>query len=341
MKKKLKKRAESLAVSRPQAGNIAYQNKDVASKVTGEALRGHSLTPFGLPHIKIVDVLPTNLPAIESNELRLDNLFLLEDEAIGIIDYESDYSRENFVKYLNYAARIVKRYAVQKRLSQLKKLRIIVIYTADVEAASTEYDLEGVLVRIEPAYLVNLDTRCIKQKLKDKVNRKEPLDMEEQMQLMVLPLTVKGKADKQKLILESVELAKKISDRKQRTQVLAGILTFTDKIIDEDYRSRVKEEWEMTQIGKMIFDDGYEAGKKEGEKTGENRGKKLGVKRGMDQKVIEQSCRKLRKGKTPEVIAMELEEGLELIQRICQTASQFAPEYDFDQVYGAWSSSWQ
>ena len=93
----------------------------------------------------------------------------------------------------------------------------------------------------------------------------------------------------------------------------------------------------MTQIGKMIFDDGYEAGKKEGEKTGENRGKKLGVKRGMDQKVIEQSCRKLRKGKTPEVIAMELEEGLELIQSICRTASRFAPEYDADQVYGAWS----
>ena len=57
-----------------------------------------------------MDVLPTNLPTIESNELRLDNLFLLEDEAIGIIDYEPDYSRENFVKYLNYAARIVKRY---------------------------------------------------------------------------------------------------------------------------------------------------------------------------------------------------------------------------------------
>ena len=34
---------------------------------------------------------------------------------------------------------------------------------------------------------------------------------------------------------------------------------------------------------------------------------------------------------------MELEEGLELIQSICQTASRFAPEYDADQVYGAWS----
>ena len=86
------------------------------------------------------------LPAIESNELRLDNLFLLEDEAVAIIDYESHYSRENFVKYLNYAARMVKRYAIQKRLPELKTLRIIVIYTADVETSPTEYNLGGILV---------------------------------------------------------------------------------------------------------------------------------------------------------------------------------------------------
>ena len=71
----------------PNAKGIAYQNKDVASKITGEALLGSSLAPFGLPHIRIVDALPTNLPAIESNELRLDNLFLLDDGAIAMIDY--------------------------------------------------------------------------------------------------------------------------------------------------------------------------------------------------------------------------------------------------------------
>mgnify|MGYP006883338651 CR=1 FL=1 len=325
------KESPDTAASLLDADDIAYQNKDVASKVTGEALRGHSLTPFGLPHIKIRDVLPTNLPAIESNELRLDNLFLLEDEAIAIIDYESDYRQENFVKYLNYAARVVKRFAVQKRLPQLKKLRIIVIYTADVETASMEYDLEGILVRVEPAFLVSLDTEAIKKKLEEKLDRKETLTMEDQMQLMVLPLTVKGDVRKQKLILETVNLAKKIRDQKQKNQVLAGILTFTDKIIDEDYRKRIKEEWEMTQIGKMIFDDGFLAGEK--------RGRELGKELGMDQKLVEQSCRKLRKGKTPEIIALELEEDLERIQGICEAASGFAPEYNFDQVFEAWNSN--
>ncbi|MCI8958897.1 MAG: hypothetical protein HFG62_07250 [Lachnospiraceae bacterium] len=344
MKKNLQvKRTAQDAVSVcPNGNEITYHNKDVASKVTGEALMGSSLAPFGLPHIKIVDVLPTSLPAIESNELRLDNLFLLEDAAVAIIDYESGYSQENFVKYLNYAARVVKRYAIQKRLPWLKKLKIIVIYTADVENASAEYDLEGILVRVEPAYLVHMDTEQIRQKLEEKIDRKEPLNTEEQMQMMVLPLTVKGKERKQKVIMEVVELAKRIKNQKQKNQVLAGILTFTDKIIDEDYRERVKEEWEMTQIGKMIFDDGFKAGEAQGEKRGEKRGVKLGEKRGEERgrnrKVVEQSCRKLRKGKAPEVIAEELEEGLELIQSICRTAAGFAPEYDWNKVYRAWSA---
>ena len=106
---------------------IAYQNKDIASKVTGEALVGKSLAPFGLPHLKIVGILPTNLPAIESNELRLDNLLLLNDGAIAITDYESYFSRENFVKYINYIARVLRRYALAKQLKELGKLRMIVI----------------------------------------------------------------------------------------------------------------------------------------------------------------------------------------------------------------------
>ncbi len=140
-----------------------------------------------------------------------------------------------------------------------------------MENASKEYDLEGILVRVEPAFLVKLDTEHIKETLREKLSRKESLDMEEQMQLMVLPLTVKGTRNKQQMIIETVELARQIHDQQQRTQVLAGILTFTDKIIDENYRNRVKEKWKMTQIGKMIFDDGYRAGEIEGQNKARSR----------------------------------------------------------------------
>lgn len=249
-------------------GDIAYQNKDIAAKVTGEAMVGRSLAPFGRPDLKIVSALPTNLPTIESNELRLDHLFLLSDGSLSIIDYESEFNRENFVKYINYFARVIKRYANQQKLGELKRIKMVVIYTADVEHADCVYDLDGLVLNVEAAYLVHLDTDQIYCKLSKKIQQNERLTEEELMELMVLPLTVKGKPGKQEVIVKAVELAKKIPDRMQTLQVLAGILTFTDKVIDETYRDRVKEEMQMTRIGQMIFEDGLEQGLEQGTKKG-------------------------------------------------------------------------
>ena len=81
-------------------GDIAYQNKDIALKYFGDALKNKKLTVYGLPHIKIKDSRPTNLPAIEANELRIDNLFILEDDSYALIDYESTFGIQDIIKYV-------------------------------------------------------------------------------------------------------------------------------------------------------------------------------------------------------------------------------------------------
>lgn len=43
-------------------------------------------------------------------------------------------------------------------------------------------------------------------------------------------------------------------------EALAGILTFSDKLIDEAYKRQIKEEMRMTQIGQMLIDEGMEKG---------------------------------------------------------------------------------
>lgn len=247
-------------------GDIAYQNKDITAKVLAEALKGKSLAVFGLPALRITDSLPTNLPAIESNELRLDHLFALEDGSVAIMDYESEFSRENFTKYLNYIARILKRYANQGRLPALRQLRMVVIYTADVSRDEAEevYDLGGVTLRVTQSFLVKLDTEQILEKLTGKIREKEGLTEEELMELMILPLTVKGKEQKQPLIEKAVNLAKELENREQSLQALAGILTFSDKVIAPDFREQIKEEMRMTQIGQMLIEEGMEKGMEKG-----------------------------------------------------------------------------
>lgn len=76
---------------------------------------------------EIVEILPTNLPAVEANEMRLDNLFRLKDGTIVIVDYESTYSYADKIKYLNYVARTTKRYGLSEKQNQ--PVRMIVIYT--------------------------------------------------------------------------------------------------------------------------------------------------------------------------------------------------------------------
>lgn len=68
---------------------VAYQNKDIISKVFGESMRNKSFRAYGMDIPEIVEILPTNLPAVEANEMRLDNLFRLKDGTIVIVDYEA------------------------------------------------------------------------------------------------------------------------------------------------------------------------------------------------------------------------------------------------------------
>lgn len=243
---------------------IAYQNKDITSKLMAETLKGRSLAAFGLPELKIVDILPTNLPVIESNELRLDNLFLLSDGSLAIIDYESSFSRENFVKYLNYIARVIRRFAIRRELKDLKQLKMVVIYTADVESAEERYDLGGLILVVESAYLIHLDGSQIYHRLKNKIDAGEKLTEEELMELMILPLTVKGKKRKQETIEKAVNLGKRLPDREGQLKVIAGILTFTDKVIDRAYAKKLEEEMQMTLVGQMLMDEGYQRGMEKG-----------------------------------------------------------------------------
>ena len=108
--------------SKKNKNDITYQNKDVMSKVMAENFKDKSLKVYGIDVPKIKQVLPTNLPEIQVNEMRIDNLFLLEDGSLAIIDYESTLKWENYLKYLNYIVRILERYK-----QEAKQIRMIVI----------------------------------------------------------------------------------------------------------------------------------------------------------------------------------------------------------------------
>lgn len=131
---------------------IAYQNKDVLSKILAENFKEKSLKVYGVKVPRIKEVLLTNLPAIQVNEMRLDNLFLLEDGSLAVIDYESEVKRSNQLKYVNYIVRVLERY---KKNGMPKNIRMIVIYTADVKTAPKRFSAGCLTLRMERTFALS------------------------------------------------------------------------------------------------------------------------------------------------------------------------------------------
>ena len=214
---------------------------------------------YGLHVPKIVRLLPTNLPVIEANELRMDNLLELEDGSVGILDYESHYSEADKAKYLSYISRVYKK-NVEDGLGG-QDIRMIVIYTADVISENVKKSVtkSAFSINIETAFLSELDSEEIRSRVSGKIKRQEILSDEELMELIILPLTYRTKEKKQEIIKESIDLAKQVTDEKQSTFLVSGIVVFSDKVIDEQTREQAKEWMKMTQIGKMFEQEKIEA----------------------------------------------------------------------------------
>ncbi len=85
-------------------------------------MKGKSLSLFGLEtDLKVVDVRPTNIPIVQARELRMDNLFELEDGSVAILDYESEYKKVNFTRYGRYIMDVIDRYLKEEKETDIEK----------------------------------------------------------------------------------------------------------------------------------------------------------------------------------------------------------------------------
>ena len=237
---------------------ITYHNKDVEFKLLSEIYKEKSFEAYGLHIPKIKEVLPTNLPEIAANELRMDNMFLLEDDTYAIVDYESEDKPTNRIKYVNYIGRVMKRYYTDKGI--IPNIRMIVIYTGDVEKASALYQIECMTLKVENVFVRDLPAEEIYQTVRQKIEHRIKLSEKELMQLIILPLAERGMEEKQRRTEQVMELANKFEDRQEQLFVLSGLLVSTDKFINHATAQSIRRRINMTKVGRMIYEDGMAEG---------------------------------------------------------------------------------
>lgn len=100
-----------------------------------------------------------------------------------------------------------------------------------------------------------------------------------------------------------------------------------------DYLTRKGSEVTNMLIAEYSYETDIRVKQEEAREDGIELGKRLGQQQGQQLKVVQQICKKIKKGKTIEEIADDLEENPEDIRDIYETALQFAPDYDCELIY--------
>ncbi len=90
---------------------------------------------------------------------------------------------------------------------------------------------------------------------------------------------------------------------------------------------------EKAYIQEEGYEEGHTQGLGQGLEQGLEQGHIQGLAEGGEKQLINQICKKLGKGKRLEQIADEVEESLELVEKICLAAQKEAPDYDCNRIY--------
>ena len=136
---------------------------------------------------------------------------------------------------------------------------MIVIYTGDVEEAKGSFETKCLTLSMEQVFISKLPEEEIYQSIKSKLENNETLSDTELMQLIILPLTGKGKEAKQQIIENVITLTKQIKDETKQVFVLSGVLVATDKFIDEKYADNIRRYLSMTKVARLYEEEKLEA----------------------------------------------------------------------------------
>jgi len=255
---------------------ITLHSNDVIMKAMAETFKDKTLRVFGLNTAKIIGVIPTVLPVLEVKENRTDYIFVLEDNSLLHLEFQTVVSLEAIKRFVLYDARLINK--------DDRDVNTAVIYSGRIKKAPKQLKRGSITYKVINVYMKDYDGDAEYEKLHSKINRNETLDEEDILKLIFLPL-MKSKQTESEMAIHAAELAKEI-EGEIKTFIIGAIVAVTDKFMSEDYKKKLLEVLRMTQIEQWIREEGREEGKKEGELKGKMETAKAALREGAEEEFV-------------------------------------------------------
>ena len=250
---------------------ISGHNNDIIMKATAEMFKDKTLEVFGLKTAKIIDIMPTVLPIVEAREKRVDFVFLLEDETLLHLEFQTTISDDLLRRIAFYGARIVDRHN--------RVVNTAIIYSGRIESAPDLLQKGSLTYQVTNVYLKGMDGDEEYRRIKAKLDKGETLEESDLIKLIFLPL-MKSKQIEAEMALKAAELAK-AANNKFTSFVIGAIVAITDNFLPEEYKKRLLEVLRMTQIEQWLREEGKLEGKIEGKLEGQLEAARNALKKGL------------------------------------------------------------
>ncbi|QAA33536.1 DUF4351 domain-containing protein [Clostridium manihotivorum] len=220
--------------------------EDAVFKKAMEFFKDNAVEFFGID-TKIVAPAETEIKNVDIKTNYTDYLFYTEDNNYLHFEFQTTDKKEDIKRFLYYDASLF--------YKDRRKIRTVVIYSADIDDAEICIDAGSINYKIEAFYMKNLNGDEKLEMLKNKIRNNEKLTSDDILTLSFIPL-MSSKLSKSERTLEGIELANSIEDSEVKLKCLTLLYALFDKFGDQISKKRFKEVFSVTEIGKMIRDEG-------------------------------------------------------------------------------------
>ena len=255
---------------------INAHNNDIIMKATAAMFKDKTLEVFGLKTAKIVDIMPTVLPVVEAKEKRVDFVFLLEDDTLLHLEFQTTVPEDLLRRVAYYGARLVERHNMN--------VNTAVIYSGRIESAPELLEKGSLCYRVNNVFLKRMDGDAEYNRIKTLLDQGAELEEADILKLILLPL-MKSQQPEAEMTIKAAQLAKS-ANSKLTDFVIGSIIAITDKFLPEEYKKKLLEVLSMTQIEEWIREEGKLLGKAEGKAEGKHEDARNALIEGIEPTIV-------------------------------------------------------
>ena len=222
---------------------LTQHSMDVVFKLEAQQLGSTLARRFGLDVPPVVRYFPTELPVAD---VHLE----LADGRLLHLEFQTIHRRETLARFLVYDAYLYERYA--------RPIVTVVLYSAGVRVAAEAISGGAIQYSVSNILLGQEDGEAATRRLRAQGGKGAGLTAEERLDLIFLPL-MRHRRPRRAVVLETVELARRLPERQQR-QTVAALIGLGHRFLTTGELETLLEGLMITPIGQRLIERGIERG---------------------------------------------------------------------------------